>query len=83
VGQRVDPPPVVEVDREVEYQVSSVENSRVYRNQSQYLIRWTGYDFLTWDPARFVDGLQAVDEFYQRYPHKLEPLEKVLGGPRT
>ena len=38
----------------------------IYRSQLQYLIRWTGYDVLTWEPAKFVDGLQAVDEFHQR-----------------
>jgi len=30
-GQQIDPPPSVEVDREEEYQVSGVEDSRVYR----------------------------------------------------
>ena len=37
----------------------------MYMSQLQYLIRWTEYDSLTWEPAKFVDGLQAVDEFYQ------------------
>jgi len=83
VGQRREPPPPIEVDGEEEYQVSSVEDSRVYRNQLQYLVRWTGYDSLTWQPAKFVDGLQAVDEFHQRYPQKPGPLENVLGRPRT
>ena len=36
--QVVDPPPPMEVDGEEEYQVSNVEDSRVYRNQLQYLI---------------------------------------------
>ena len=31
-GQRVNPPPPIEVDGEEEYQVSSVEDSRIYRN---------------------------------------------------
>jgi predicted GH43/DUF377 family glycosyl hydrolase len=42
VGQRIDSPPSVEVDGEEEYQVSGVEDSRVYLNQLQYLVRWTG-----------------------------------------
>jgi len=82
-GQVVLPPPPVEVNGEEEYQVSSVEHSRVYRSQLQYLIRWTGYDCLTWEPAKFVNGLQAVDEFHKRYPGKPEPLGNVLGRPRT
>ena len=82
-GQQVKPPPPVEVDGEEEYQVLSVEDSRMYRSQLQYLIRWTAYDSLTWDPAKFVDGLQAVGEFHERYPMKPGPLEIDLGGPRT
>jgi len=80
-GQVVDPLPPKEVDGEEEYQVSNVEDSRVYRNQLQYLTRWTGYDSFTWEPAKFVDGLQAVEEFHQRYPQKPRPLESSLGGP--
>jgi len=83
VGQRVGPPLPVMVDGEEEYQVSSVEDSRVYRSQLQYLIRWTDHDSLTWEPAKFVDGLQAVGEFHQSYPGKPGPLVDVLGGPRT
>jgi hypothetical protein len=60
VGQWVEPPPLVEVDGEEEYRVSSVEDSRVFRNQLQYLIRWIGYDSLTRAPTMLVDGLEAV-----------------------
>jgi hypothetical protein len=82
-GQRIKPPPPVEVDGKDEYQVSSVEDSRIYRNQLQYLIRWTGYGSFTWEPAKFVDGLQAVEKFHQRYPRKPRPLQNALGGPRA
>jgi hypothetical protein len=47
MGQRVVPPPPVEVNGEEEYQVSSIEDSRVYASQLQYLIQWMGYDSLT------------------------------------
>jgi hypothetical protein len=83
VGQRVASPPSVEVDGEEEYQMPSVEDSQIYRNQLQYLIRWTEYDSLTWEPAKFVDRLQAVEEFHQRYPMKPGPLENDLGEPRA
>ena len=83
VGQRIEPPPPVEVDGEEEYQVSSVEDRRVDRNQLQYLIWWMGCDSLTWEPAKFVNGLQAVEESHQWYPTKPGPLDKVLGGPQA
>jgi len=63
-GQQITPLPPVDVDGEEEYQVSSIDDSRMDRNQLQYLIRWTGYDSLTWEPAKFVDRLQAVWEFH-------------------
>ena len=37
-GQVMVPPPSMEVDGEEEHHVWSVDHSRVYRNQSQYLI---------------------------------------------
>jgi len=82
-GQQDNPPPPVEVDGEEEYQVSTVDDSRMYQNQLQYLIRWTGYDSLTWAPAKFVDGLEVVGESHQQYPGKPGPLDDVLGGSRT
>ena len=81
--QRVKPPPPVEFDGEEEYQVSSVQDSWMYGSQLQYLIQWTGYDSLTWEPAKFLDGLHAVDKFHQCYPAKPGPLESVLEVPRT
>jgi predicted GH43/DUF377 family glycosyl hydrolase len=82
-GQVVPSPPPVEVDGEEEYQLPGVEDSRVYRNQLQYLVRSTGYDSLTWKPAQFVDALQAVEEFHRRYHMKPGPLENALRGPRA
>jgi hypothetical protein len=82
-GQVVMPPPPVEVEGDSEYQVERVEDSRVYRNQLQYLVRLTGYDQMTWEPARDIDGLQAIDVFHERYPQKPGALGMVLGGPRS
>jgi len=77
-GKQVNPPPLVEVDGGEAHQVWAAEDSRMYRSQLQYLMRWTGYDSLTSEPAKIVDGLQAVDEFHQCYPTKPGPLESVL-----
>jgi len=59
-GQVLLPPPPVDVDGEEEYQVLRVEDSWMYRNQLQYLIRWSGYDSLTWEPAKLVDWRTVV-----------------------
>jgi hypothetical protein len=38
-GQVMHPPPPLDVDGGEEYQVSGVEDIRIYRNQLQYLMR--------------------------------------------
>jgi len=73
----------VEVDGDREYQVERVEDSRMDRNQLQYVIWWTGYDQAPWEPASDIDGLQAVGIFHEQYPRKYGPLGMVLGGPRS
>jgi hypothetical protein len=60
-----NPSPLMEVDGEKEYQVSSIEDSQKYCNQLQYLIQWTGYDSLPWELVKFMDALQAMKEFHQ------------------
>lgn len=69
----------MEVDSREEYQVSSVEDSKMNCSQLQYRIQWTGYDSLTWESVMFVDGLQTVEEFHIQYPAKPGLLENVLG----
>ena len=75
--------PPVAVEAQEEYQVSSGDHSQMNRSQLRYHIRWTGYDSLTWEPAKFGDGLQALEEFRRRYSMKPGPLDNVLGEPRT
>jgi hypothetical protein len=82
-GPEVTPPPPVEVEGDQEYQVERVEDSRIYRNQFQYLVRRMGYDQMTWNPANDVNGVQAVDVFHEKYPQKPGPLKEVLGGLRS
>jgi hypothetical protein len=73
-GQRVVPPPPVEVDGDQQCQVEWVEDTHIYRNQLQYLVRWTGYDQTTWEPERDISGLQALNLFHEKYPNKRGPL---------
>jgi len=65
VGQQVEHPPHGEVDGEEEYKVRCVEDSKIYQNQLQYMIWWMGYESLTWKPAKWVGGFQAVVQFHQ------------------
>jgi hypothetical protein len=84
-GQRIPPPPPVEVDGEEEYHVDEILDSREFGRwkKLQYLVKWTGYDQPNWESARDVDGLQAVDRFHALYPGKPGPLgPPVLAGAR-
>jgi len=82
VGQQIIPPPSAEVNTEEEYQVSKIENGRIYQNELEYLIRRTGYDSLSWEPAKFVNCIQAVKECHKRYRMKLG-LSEVFWTPQT
>jgi len=41
------------------------------------------YDSLTWEPAKVGNGLQAQEEFHQRYPRKPKLWGNNLGGRRA
>jgi len=72
-GQYLPPPPPVEVDGEEEYEVDSILDSKRVRGQLKYLVKWTGYEEPTWEPARHVNELRAVDIFHEHYPDKPGP----------
>jgi hypothetical protein len=66
--QQHEPPPPVIVEGEAEYEVERIEDSRMFRCQLQYLVKWKGYDEMSWEPAVNVDGLKAIDEFHTQQP---------------
>jgi len=69
-GQRSPPPPPVIVQ---EWFVEQILDSRVFRRQLQYLVKWTGDDLPTWQPWWDVDEAAAVDVFHGRHPDKPAP----------
>ena len=73
-GQIIPPAPLIEVDGEEEWEVTKVLDSRLFRHRLQYLVKWTGYDDSTWEPAVSIKELHAIDLFHQRYPNKPGPL---------
>ena len=65
------PPEAVEVDGEEEYVVDEILDSRVFRRQLQYLVRWEGYDEgeNSWEPANLVKNAKAkVSAFHRKHP---------------
>jgi hypothetical protein len=69
-NQKQEPPPPVVVDGEEEYKVEQIDDSRLFRRQLQYLVKWQGYNECSWEPATNVDGLKAINDFHTEQPGK-------------
>jgi hypothetical protein len=78
-GQRIAPPPPVEVDGVEEFEVEEVLDSRWERRgrggpRLKYTVQWTGYDDPTEVPASYLENAEeVVRNFHRRYPHKPGP----------
>jgi hypothetical protein len=77
-GQYLPPPEPVIVDGESEYEVEEVVDSYVFWWQLQYLIKWCGWDDLTWERVTKVNKLKAIDDFHAQHPNKPGPLPENL-----
>jgi hypothetical protein len=73
-GQIREPPPPVEIGGEQEWGVEEVLDSMMIRRHLRYLIKWTGREDPSWEPAENVNELRAIDVFHQHYPGKPGPL---------
>ena len=66
------PPEPIEVEGEEEYEVDEIRDSRMYRRQLQYLVRWKGYGEAgnSWEPAKFLQNApDKVREFHLSNPN--------------
>lgn len=70
-GQTQPPPPPVIVDEEQEFEVDEILDSRLRRNHLSYLVKWTGFDNPTWEPAENLEHCPAlIERFHTLYPSK-------------
>ncbi|CAJ0920365.1 unnamed protein product [Ranitomeya imitator] len=65
------PDPVL-IDGQEEFVVEKILDSRLHRNQLQYLIKWQGYSVEdnSWEPVDNIDAPRLLCQFHQRYPDK-------------
>lgn len=76
-GLNPSPPPPIKIDDELEYEVEDILDSRKYRNQFQYLVKWKGYDagHNSWEPATHLthcaDLLTAFHAAHPSAPRRL------------
>ena len=73
-SQILTPPPLIEIEREPEYELKEIMHSRLHRDKLQYCAKWTGYSpehDKTWYPAEnFINASIAIEQFHSQYPKK-------------
>jgi hypothetical protein len=70
-GHSPPPPEPIQIDNELEYEVENILDSRKYRNQYQYLVKWKGYDsgHNSWEPTNnLTHSQQLIDTFHSQHP---------------
>ena len=67
---KTPPPPPILIDDEEEYEVQEILDSRFHRGTLQFLIKWTGYDETTWEPAKEIEkhAKETIQDFYRKHP---------------
>jgi hypothetical protein len=79
------PPPPIEVDDDIEYEISEILDSKLDKRrkcQLLYLVRWTGYEGTDqetdWLPATELQhASELVQDFHKSYPTKPGPLNSL------
>lgn len=81
-------------DKEEEWDVEEILDSRIKNGQLQYLIKWLGFgpEDNSWEPIKHLHCPEKLQEFYQRYPDALKttdqkprqnrPARKTPKGPQ-
>ena len=81
-GRVQPPPPPMEADGDVEWEVEEILDSRIRHRKLEYLIHWQNYGphERTWEPsAHLSNSAEAVAEFHQRYPNRPAPKDLPSG----
>ena len=76
-----DPPPLVEIEGEVEYEIAEILDTKLDRRRCcklLYLVRWTGYEGTdeetSWITAdKLSHAKELVSDFHKAYPNKPGP----------
>ena len=79
------PPPLVNIEGELEYEISEIVDSKINKCQScklLYLVYWLGYkntnEELSWLPATELKHAdELVSDFHSTYPQKPGPISKL------
>jgi chromodomain protein Y len=70
-----DPPPGVEVQGEIEYEVDAVLDLKIKNGKKYYLVRWLGYERNedSWEPEEnLIHAQDKLAAFHSRYDNQVE-----------
>jgi Chromo (CHRromatin Organisation MOdifier) domain len=91
-GRQHEPPPPVEIEDELEWEVETILDSRIRRERLEYLVKWAGIASdlkkQRWKPATdLTNAAEIVVEFHAANPNKpntiLRGTPKVRDEPTT
>ena len=81
------PPPLVDIEGELEYEISKIIDSKIDKCRScklLYLVHWLGLGYentnkeLSWLPAMELEHAdKLVSDFHSAYPQKPGPISKL------
>src|ERR1700720_4906198 len=82
---RIQPPPPVEVDNDIEYKIAEILDSKLdphWKCKLLYLVRWAGYEGtdqeIDWLVAtELTDTSELVADFHSANPSKHSPLNSL------
>jgi len=83
------PPPPIVVNREEEWEVEEILNSRWHWRRFQFLVKWKGFskEHNSWKVASIVKALDLVMEYYRKHPatprHIRQTDFDAIFNPRT
>ena len=80
-GCTTEPPPPIEIDGDLEYEVAEIMDTKVDRRRRcklLYLVRWAGYkgsdEETSWITAdELAHARELVQDFHKAYPNKPRP----------
>src|SRR5438128_6359083 len=84
-GRKQPEPGPVEIEGQPEYEVDRILDSRIFRNQLQYRIRWKGYDEShdSWEPIRNLTNTdELITAFHHNHPTAPRSVAKTYKIPQ-
>ena len=70
-GHWQEPPPLILIDREEKWLVKEILDAQKIRRSLNYLVKWVGFNNLTWQPAADITHFpELLQEFYERFSTK-------------